>query len=169
MIKKRIVKWVSKGQINKGKIYFCFLFFLMVLFMFQSEILAKKIIWGSDPFKLAPNPSRQTSSLLSSRQFVKEVEIEQTLFGTDNSDTVQKAPKIIDQLKLQGVWAFGIEKKAYISGTMYQVGDYVEDLLIDSIKAKHVILKDKSGNRFYLNFSKMNYNSKKIFNEQDEK
>mgnify|MGYP001497969625 CR=1 FL=1 len=48
---------------------------------------------------------------------------------------------------------------------MYQVGEYVEDLMIVSIKAKKVVLKDAKGISYDLFFAKLNYDSNKILEQ----
>ena len=139
--------------------------FLLIGMFFFEPIDAKNVSWGTDPFKLSNYQSKQTKSLLSGRSQKQDVEIEQTLFGPQSASEEQKGPKLLDQLQLQGVWALGLKKRAYISGQMYQVGEYVEDLMIVSIKAKKVVLKDAKGISYDLFFAKLNYDSNKILEQ----
>ena len=145
------------------------LLLIVILFsvLFYSEpILSKNMTWGTDPFKLSNYQARQTRSLFSKRAQKQDIEIEQTLFGPEVVLEEEKGPKFLDQLQLQGVWALGLKKKAYISGQMYQVGEYVEDLMVVSIKAKKVVLKDAKGVNYDLYFTKLNYDSNKILEQE---
>ena len=142
-------------------------FLLIGLFLYE-PITAKNVFWGTDPFKLSNYQAKQTTSLLSGRSQKQDIEIEQTLFGPQSASEEQKGPKLLDQLQLQGVWALGLNKKAYISGQMYQVGEYVEDLMIVSIQAKKVVLKDTNNISYDLFFAKLNYDSNKILEQVKE-
>ena len=134
------------------------------LFMFGMCYLcpveAKNKFWGLDPFKLSYDKEKKEGNFFRGQFQVNK--FENSLNETQRDLDSQNKLKRLSRFQLQGVWALGLNKKAYISGQMYQVGDYVEDLMVAAIQEKKVVLKDVKGRRYDLSFKKINYVSDKI-------
>lgn len=137
---------------------------LLISLFFSTEIVAQQV-WGKDPFKVKSAPEAKQSRINPRKTAVNTVKNQLGDLKTQNAREMEQ--KLVDKLKLMGVWQSGLITKAMISGKSYEVGQRISSFKIKEIGKKQVVLTGNYGADYILRLKPKSYQRTSILTERE--